>query len=166
MPKFKDSLEREWDLAIDAPTIQLVRERHQVDLADIGASEQWNRLTTDLVLRVDVLWTVLEEQAKERGINQREFAKGLIGEGLGSATDALLTGIENFFPPDLRSLWRALCQKNKETMKIGITAAIERLNDPHLQKKLQDAMASRMDSELDARLTRLSSATSTLERSE
>lgn len=153
--KFNDAEDREWTIFIDAPMLQKVREEHDVDFQDLSRESQWKRLHNDLVLRVDVLWTLCEAEAEQKGIDRVNFAAGMVGDGLFNATEAMLDAIENFFPRDLREYWRALIGQTKLMRAKVLEAAIRKLNDPKLLDKLQKALDSRMDSELDGVVTQL-----------
>ena len=125
MRKFKDEECREWIVRVDTTTIRKARDRFGIDLDGIlSDKEPLKRLADDVVLRVDVLWCCVEEQAKQKGITPDEFGQALYGDAIESATDALMEAIIDFFPRSRRDLLEKVWQKSKERA----TAEMERVN--------------------------------------
>lgn len=154
MSEFTDNEGRKWQLVIDAPTIVAVREAHDVDLVDISESAKvWDLLAEDdLVLFVDVLWTICAEQCQAGSIDAVSFAKGLDGDALGDATDALVQAISNFIPPRRRQLLTALMTKKMELMKKGMDLAQTKVESQALESKVMKKLDSDLDQAIDQTL--------------
>ena len=106
MHNFKDSTGREWRLVINVNEVKRVRAALGIDLANVisigkdGAVVDGfiDRLANDPCLLVDILWVLVEAQAKEAGISDVEFGSSLAGESIETATRAFLDELVDFFP--------------------------------------------------------------------
>lgn len=180
MATFKDNTGAAWEMIVDAPTVERVRKHPDlmIDLTDTDGAT-WTRLETDLVLRVNVIWSLCERQARDmiddvpddawqsddpeavrptkrvRGVTAERFGRRLLGCGLANATEALVQAVEDFFPPERRSLLRALMEKNLELTKTGVAKMIEKMNDPTTMQRVAASMDRRMEAELEDSLTQL-----------
>ena len=135
MRKFKDEAGREWIVRVDVGTIRRARDRHSIDLDGIlSESEPLRRLADDIVLRVDILWCCVEEQAKQRGVTAGQFAEGLYGEAIESATEALMEAIIDFFPKSRRDLMLKVWNKSREKAAADLVR-IEAAVDQFLSEK-------------------------------
>lgn len=174
MSQFLDSKQRPWNLELDAPTIELVRQRtcpdndcshdpytapcRGLDLANLNGKAM-DRLAEDPVLLVRVLTMLCTEQLQTTGITATDFGQSLVGDGLGRATDAMLESIAGFFHGKKRELARAMAAKSKKVVELGITKAIGKIEDPRLETQLLDEMDRRMEAALQRALTQSGSAT-------
>lgn len=149
MPEFKDAKGRKWELTIDAPAIKRVRESHDVNLTALGDEQPWSRLDEDLVLLVDVLWTVLEQQAVGKQIDEQGFAGGLIGDGLANASLALVSAVADFFPAERRSLLLAMNRRNRTLMAAGMSRATSRIEDEKTGEKMEAKVRTAVDEAIE-----------------
>jgi hypothetical protein len=89
MPSFKDCEGRSWDLRIDVDVIRRVRTAHSIDLATALASpETIDRLTSDIVLTIDVIYEICRPVAEKIGVTAELFGRSLAGDALGLAVTA------------------------------------------------------------------------------
>lgn len=159
MSVFKDNNNREWNIKIDAPTIQAVRNELDVDLADLtGATVE--RLAEDVILLVNTLYVLCRSQAQAANISDEQFGEALIGDAIDRATAALLQAITDFFPSAKRQLLAKILKTNEAVRAKGIALAEAKLNDSTILDKISEAMAARLEDELTSALNQLSSATS------
>lgn len=166
MATFKDNQDREWVLRLDAPTIRMVRnELDGLNLADLEG-KTYEKLVADPVLLVDTLWLLCKDQAKAAGIDDLSFASRIVGDAIERASDAMLESIADFFPTKKREILHALAKQQREVRELGLQAALEKITDPTLRKRLLATMEARMDADLQSLLTQLSSATSSQVSSE
>ena len=159
MTKFRDSKNREWSVVINTGTIKKVRQALEVDLADPGQMTL-DRLSDDPVLLVDALWLVCEAQAGAIGVNADDFGQSLVGDSIDQAVAAMVGAVADFFPARKRLLLQRANAKTQEAMDRAQTLALEKLESPELQQRLDKAMQERMEADVSAALTRLSSPTS------
>jgi hypothetical protein len=110
MRTFKDNEGREWQVRIDVNAVRSVRSELDVNLLALPDQEfaLLTRLTTDLVLLVDVLYVVCRKQAQDRSISDEEFGRSMYGDCIQNAADALIRETIDFFPDARR---RAMLSK-------------------------------------------------------
>ena len=79
MKTFRDNAGRVWNVAIDANAIREVRSRLDINLLSLPERdfELLTRLTTDLVLLVDVLFVVCRRQAESLGVSDEQFGQAI-----------------------------------------------------------------------------------------
>lgn len=120
MQSFSDTQGRSWSLSLDGYTQEKVRTgvtvKRDVKNADGSTSQQETgllltsigddnfKLLADLYdpnqigqLLVPILWCMVEDEADERQITPKQFARALSGDALRSAVDALVRAIADFF---------------------------------------------------------------------
>ncbi len=106
MKTFTDNTGRTWTLSVTVGTIKRVRALCGVDLANIITMESGKtpqvglleRLASDPVLLVDVLFAVCKPEADTKGITDEEFGRAMAGDAIELAATALLDEIIDFSP--------------------------------------------------------------------
>lgn len=106
MKSFTDTKGRVWELAVNVGAIKRVRALCGVDLTKIVEVDEQNNLSADLinrlasdpVLLVDVLYAVCKPECGKRGVTDEEFGGSMAGDAIEIATSALLDEIVDFFP--------------------------------------------------------------------
>jgi len=131
MAKFKDTEGREWLISINVSTIKAVKEKAGVELLDVGSeSGGLAKLYTDPIMLAGVVYTLCEEQAKNRNLTPEQFGQGLAGDVITNAYEAITEELVNFFPsPRHRKRIRAVMDKMKDA-----------------ESKLDDLVDAKMDS--------------------
>ena len=137
MKSFTDNLGRTWTLVVNVAAIKRVRALCGVDLNAIveidrnnnPTAELLERLSTDPVLLVDVLYAVCKPECEQKGVTDEEFGAAMAGDAIEQATAALLDEVVDFFP----TAKRAALQK--------ILAATRRIK-ALAQKKLENILGS------------------------
>lgn len=118
--KFRDSKGREFQAAVNLQTVVDLKETAGFDLNEIITGNALERLTTDPQLLVSVLWVACEESIEAHGITEpKDFARGLGGDTLAAAMDALLEAIVLFFPPSQRTALAAILDKGREVERLA-----------------------------------------------
>lgn len=152
MPTFKDSLEREWVLSLDALNISAVRNECKLDLAAIDGSAHVKLIEDDVAL-VGTLWTLCREQAIAKQISEQAFKAGMCGDALDRSFDCLKEAIELFFPSRKRGTLKAIVAKQEEMYAAATKVAMEKLGAMNPKEAME-------------KLTQLSSASTLPELSE
>lgn len=100
MRTFKDNEGREWQVRVDVTGVRDVRTDLDVNLLDLPDKEfaLLTRLTTDLVLAVDVLYVLCREQAAQRQVTDEQFGRAMYGDALQAGVEALVRETIDFFP--------------------------------------------------------------------
>ena len=137
MKSFTDNLGRTWTLVVNVAAIKRVRALCGVDLNAIvevdknntPTAELLERLSTDPVLLVDVLYAVCKPECDRKNISDEDFGAAMAGDAIEQATSALLDEVVDFFP----TAKRAALQK--------ILAATRRI-EALAKKKLENILGS------------------------
>lgn len=165
MSTFTDAKDRQWTIAVTVGDIKRVRNEAKIDLGD-PTPETMERLATDPVLLVDVLWSLCSVQAKERGVSDEEFGRALVGDPIDAATEALIEAVVDFFPGQRRSLLRRANAKAATVRQKAYDLALAKLDDPTLEQQVEKAMQARMDADVQKALTRLNGPTNSPDKLE
>ncbi len=144
MKSFCDNTGRSWLISVNVGTIKKVRALCNVDLANIISIENGEKpkidllekLATDPVLLVDVLYAICKDEADKLGVSDEDFGRAMAGDSIEYATTALLDEVIDFFPEVKRqalkkilSVTRRFQEKTKEVLK-------EFLENPNLENEL------------------------------
>ena len=157
MKSFTDNLGRTWTLVVNVAAIKRVRALCGVDLNAIveidkdqnPTAELLERLSTDPVLLVDVLFAVCKPECDQKGVTDEDFGAAMAGDAIEQATSALLDEIVDFFP----TAKRMAMQKILAATRRFETLAKKRLEDLLANGKFEDKLVSELE-----RLTGLSSS--------
>ena len=154
MKSFTDSLGRAWTLVVNVATIKRVRALCGVDLNSVievedgkPSAKLLERLSSDPVLLVDVLYAVCKPECDRLGVSDEDFGSAMAGDSVDAATQALLDEVIDFFPEAKRLAFRKILSASRRFEEMA-------------RKRLAAAMADsgfedRVVSELE-RLTGLS----------
>ncbi|MDD4818281.1 MAG: hypothetical protein PHI85_09960 [Victivallaceae bacterium] len=148
MRSFTDNNGRTWILHVTVGAIKRVRALCGVDLAGIitvtdGGKPQMElleRLASDPVLLVDVLYAVCREEADAKNISDEEFGRGMAGDAIEFATSALLDEIIDFFPEAKRRVFQKILSASRRFQEKSKEALTALLNDPALDGKIDQAL--------------------------
>ncbi len=134
MKTFKDSQGREWNLAINVDAVKRVRSLLDVDLLEVTDGKLLERIASDEVLMVDLVYVLVKPEADAKGVTDEEFGRAMAGDAIDAAYTAFMEELTSFFRNPQR---RALLKK-----------ALAKLND--LEARVLDRAEKRIDSgELD-----------------
>ena len=158
MSFFTDSAENpnKWELKLDINTIRRVdiATKFRLDQAvlispDGGIDDSGLRqLSCDVLLLVDVLWTMIEPQAERKGVSAEAFAAGLGGDAIGAACEALLEAIIDFFPSAQRRIVLKLLEVTRLCAEKTKKNFDELCDAPAFVEQAAEALASRFASSL------------------
>jgi hypothetical protein len=157
--KFTDAKGRDWTLAINNGSIKAVRQKCDVDLAD-PTYATLNKMASDFVLLVDVLWVLCEQQAanKQPPVSPEDFGEALVGDPIDAACAAMEEAIAGFFPRQKRLLLQQASAKARQAREKGEELALTKLSGLDMAA-FERATEARLEAEIQAALTRLSSPT-------
>lgn len=164
MRTFKDNEGISWIIEILVETVLKIRAEYDVDLVGL-TPKTLGKLEEDPILLCQIIWALCEEQAKARNIDAEAFARAIGGDPLDAAWDAISGAISDFSRGRKRSRWEKVlaltARMNEKEDKL-----LERVEDPEILKRINEAMETRANKALEAGLTRLSSATTSPESPE
>ena len=106
MHSFIDSAGRTWTVRVDVGAVKRVRAALGLDLMQVAEKRTADgrepgvleRLASDPVLLVDVIYVLCEEHAKRLGVSDEEFGRAMLGDALDGAVKAMLGAVVDFFP--------------------------------------------------------------------
>lgn len=156
MKSFTDNIGRVWTVNVNVGTVKRVRALCGVDIAGIVTMEAdgrpkvelLERLASDPVLLVDVLYAVCKEEADAKNVSDIEFGRSMAGDSIEAATVALLDEIIDFFPEAKRRVFAKILAATRRFQEKTKTELAKLLSDPALDGKIDAALEQ---------LTRLSS---------
>lgn len=152
MPSFIDSLNRSWTIEINYLSVRQLRSALNVDLMSVVEkdSDLLLRLANDEILLVDVISVLLSDQIKSRGLDESQFASGMLGAGLQSAVDALIEGIADFSRPQkgavIRRTWQAISEAQTRASTRIVAAATSETVRAKVDEIVDSALKTLTDS--------------------
>lgn len=157
MKSFTDNAGRVWTLAVNVAAIKRVRAICDVDLNSIVEMDAGNkpsaklleRLSTDPVLLVDVLYAVCKPEADAKNIGDEDFGRAMAGDAIDHATAALLDEIIDFFPEAKREAFKKILSATRRFEAI----ARKRMETLLADRSFEDSLVSELE-----RLTGLSAS--------
>ena len=145
MRTFKDNKGRTWEIALNVWQMKRLRDTLGIDLASVvGANADGSvkvdlidRIASDPVLLVDILWVLASAQAKAAGVTDEDFGSSLAGDAIEEATRSFLDELVDFFPGARRlflkkavGLARRWSDETARTLK-------EALESPEFEERLK-----------------------------
>lgn len=127
MHSFTDRTGRAWNLEITVAALKRVRDLAKVDLCQIG--EGVEAKLDDLALLGEVLFALVEPQAKPVGVALEGFLAALDGAAMGAAVEAFWGELACFFRPclplagSLIELAAKIARKTREEQAAAAAAA-------------------------------------------
>ena len=155
MQIFKDRDGREWQVVLNVFQMKRIRAALGVDLINVIELDKDGQVRVDMIdkiandpcLLVDILWVLVETQAKDEGVSDVDFGSSLAGEAITAATSAFLDELVDFFPGAKRLfLKKAVEVSRKYTGEM--TGVLEKaLADPELDRRIEESMLSSASSQ-------------------
>jgi hypothetical protein len=143
MHEFLDNQGRPWRLSITIGDAQRVRDTLDgIDLMDCLGGDLLPRLARDPYLLCDVLYVLLEDQAKERGLSDKDFGRALGGDAIDSAADALTGALIAFFRPAQRPALEAAQKKINQMINRASETALGLLNSEEMDRQFEADLAN------------------------
>ena len=142
MHSFVDSAGRSWSVRVDVGAVKRVRSSLGIDLMHVAERKTQDgrepgvleRLASDPVLLVDVLYVLCEEQAKRVGVSDEDFGRAMLGDAIEGAVKAFIGSIVDFFPnPRERAALKRVL--------VAAEIAAEKARD-EAEKKLDESLGS------------------------
>ena len=150
MHVFKDSKGRSWEVVLDVRQVRRVRAALGIDLANVIALSKdgsvdvgvVDRIANDPCLLADVLWVLVEGQAKEDGVTDEAFGASLAGDSIEEAARAFLDELVDFFPGAKRLFLKKAVELSRKYA--GETEAVlkEALESPELERAVAAATST------------------------
>ena len=148
MQTFKDKNGTLWHIELNVGTAKKVKADCGVDLIEIISVDNnvettvFEKLSRDVGLLVDVLFSLCSIEAKERGVDAEAFAGLFIGETIETSTDALINEIINFSPPIRRKMLTRVWEMSSDLMGKMEKDAEALLKSPEFEQELKSQFSS------------------------
>ena len=150
MKVFKDNQGREWQIALNVYEMKRIRAVLGVDLVNVITLDKDGTVKVDLVdriandpcLLVDILWVLVETQAKDEGVSDVDFGSSLAGEAITAATSAFLDELVDFFPGAKRLFLKKAVELSRKFGGEMTEALGKALEDPELERRVEESMRS------------------------
>ena len=160
MKSFTDNKGRTWTLEVTVATVKRVRALCRVDLNSIveldknnkPSAELLERLSSDPVLLVDVLFAVCKPQADKLGITDEDFGEAMAGDAIEHATTALLEEVICFFPESKRMVMQRILSASRKFSEAA-------------RKKLEAELNGEFESRVVSTLEQLTGSSGTVQAS-
>ncbi len=144
-PTFTDNKARVWTVELDVTTIKRVRKTLQVDLLATGEKQRdlLMRLSGEPVLLANLLFVICQEQAELQKVTDEEFGRGLGGDSIAHATEAMLDALVNFTPnPRDRMRMRKVLGKMDDWMDKARDVLEKQVTNPEIEKAVIETIAT------------------------
>ena len=161
MKSFTDNKGRAWEIVVTVATVKRVRGLCKVDLNSIveldknnkPSAELLERLSSDPVLLVDVLYAVCKPQADKQNISDEDFGEAMAGDAIEHATTALLEEVIDFFPEAKRMVMRKILSASRK-----FSEAARKKLEAELNGEFENQVVSALDQLTGSSGTALGSA--------
>lgn len=143
MHTFQDNQDRKWDLAVNVSAIKRLRDVLNVDLMQVIEGDLLQKLYSDPIMLVDVVYVLCQPQAEKAEVTDVQFGEAMGGDALELATAALVEEIIDFFPNRRdRERARTVLAKFQAAMEKAQDALDVRVESPKLQRELDRLVES------------------------
>ena len=154
MKCFKDNQNRNWTIVVNVATVKRVRSLLEINLLDVVKLDEndtpnvdlLEELASDPVLLCDVIYCICKVEADELKISDENFGSAMGGDAIEHATTALLEELVDFFPEAKRLVLRKLMNAGEKVKNQMEKALKLQLNDPKLDKELEQQVKKYIDS--------------------
>ncbi|MFI4876627.1 MAG: hypothetical protein ACIALR_14855 [Blastopirellula sp. JB062] len=156
-----DEKGRQFLVRVNGATVRELRQRLGVDLMQLlegNDNAPLLELIGNPVNLIDALYIFCREDADAQNLTDEDFGRGLAGEAIDRAGDALLAGIVDFFPRRRRPILQAILAKIREMETGATTTLTSRMDGPKMGQLMHAILAKAgedVDATIDAELARL-----------
>ena len=150
MRTFKDNAGRTWSVTLNVLQMKRIRAHLGIDLVNVITLDAGGKVKVDLVdriandpcLLVDILWVLVEDEAKAAGVTDEECGRSLAGESIEEATRAFLDELVDFFPGAKRLFLKKAVELSRKFGGEMTEALGKALEDPELERRVEESMRS------------------------
>ena len=150
MKVFKDTNGQDWQIILNVLQMKRVRAALGIDLVNVITLDKDGAVKVDLIdriandpcLLVDILWVIVQDQAKSIGVTDEQFGTALVGDAIERATAAFLDELVDFFPGARRLFLKKAVDLARKYAGEWTTVLAKALESPELEKKIAESMSS------------------------
>lgn len=146
MATFQDSKGRVWLIEVNVGSLARVKRAAGIDLLTVHdpQSTAWQQLTTNVVTLFDTLVALVGSQLQVQQVTADDFGASLTEEQVEQATQAMLQGVIDFYPPEKRAVMNRFLEavvvaaRNTKARTWGkITAKLNQVSPAELQQRIE-----------------------------
>lgn len=97
MRAVKDTQGRTWELRLDVAAFKRIERLAGIRLQDVMNAELWERLSSDPIAVVDVLYAAVKPQCDALRLTDEAFGQAMSAEVIERATESLIEELNDFF---------------------------------------------------------------------
>ena len=161
MQNFKDRDGREWQVVLNVFQMKRVRAALGIDLVNVIELDKEGTVRVDMIdriandpcLLVDILWVLVQEQAKEMGLTDEQFGTALAGDAIEAATKAFLDELVDFFPGAKRLFLKKAVDLARKFGGEWNEVLEKALADPELERRVRESMSLSTSSQASSEST-------------
>ncbi len=142
MKTFIDNKNRTWTVAVNVATVKQLRDTLNINLMEAITGDLIEKLKSDPVFLVDVLFVICKKQAEELKISDVDFGEAMAGDAISNATNAFLEDVIDFFPSLKRGPLRRAFQKCSEAEEMAIREAAKHVDGIDVKKIVGEKLKS------------------------
>ena len=150
MQIFKDRNGQDWQVILNVFQMKRVRASLGVDLINVIELDKDGQVKVDMVdriandpcLLVDILWVLVQDQARTLNVTDEQFGTALAGDAIEAATKAFLDELVDFFPGAKRLFLRKAVDLARKFGGEWNEALEKALADPELEARVRESMNS------------------------
>lgn len=142
MKVFKDNKGRTWTIEINIATVRRVRSMLTVNLLEAVSGKLIERLQSDVILCVDIIYVLCKKEADALGVGDEDFGTALAGDALNDAVDAFLEELADFFPAGERAALRKTILKFNAVKTKALALVGTYIDSDELTRKIDDSLKS------------------------
>lgn len=148
MASFKDRSGHAWQIDLDAPTVEAIRDEHSVNIVDLD-KDPLGPLRNDPMKLVAVVSLLCRDEIAEKKLSPKQFAK-LLPAPPDPMLDAIRDALINFFPSGrashIREVLLKFDQMGAKTDELAAVKMQQLMDDPKVDRVL-NAKADRVISQ-------------------
>src|SRR5690606_34037842 len=137
MKTFNDNAGRTWTVAINVDAIKRVKSLLSINLLEAVEGKLIEQLVSDPVMLCDVLYVLCKPEADARQVTDEDFGRAMAGDAIDLGTTCLLEELVDFFPLAKRQVLAKALAKLKAFQTKAVETASKRLDDPKLDRQLE-----------------------------
>lgn len=145
MKFFRDTNGRQWQLSVTVGAMKRVQalcgvNLYQIIELDNSKTSLLDRLASDPILLVDVLYAVCKPQADQIHVSDSDFGEAMTGQTIDDASDALLQEIVDFFPEAKRQAMTRVLSAARRFRTAQEKHLMDLVQDPDFDRKIDSAL--------------------------
>lgn len=141
MASFKDLGGNEWIISFNIGNCRRLLELTKLDFANAHDGKAVSEIQANDSKMVQVLWLLIEEQAKAKGIEEDAFWRNLDGNVLEEAQNAIEEAVLGFTRPERRAALKAILDKKREAIDKAMTLAVAKVQAVNIDQELEKQLS-------------------------